>query len=114
KIELVQKYVGGARTEPELSKVGGTGWQRKKDKVQEAVLDLASEMVELQALREAQPGMAYPPDTEWQAEFEASFPYQETPDQLTSMAEIKKDMERPRPMDRLIWGDVGYRKTELA
>ncbi len=114
KIDLVQKYVGGAKTEPELSKVGGTGWQRKKEKVQAAVLDLASEMVELQALREAKPGIAYPPDTEWQAEFEAAFAYQETPDQLTTLGEIKGDMERPRPMDRLVCGDVGYGKTELA
>jgi transcription-repair coupling factor (superfamily II helicase) len=114
KIDLVQKYVGGSKTEPELSKLGGTGWQRKKEKVQAAVLDLASEMIEIQALREAKPGIALPPDTEWQAEFEAAFPYQETPDQLTSLAEIKKDMERPRPMDRLICGDVGYGKTELA
>jgi transcription-repair coupling factor (superfamily II helicase) len=114
KIELVQKYVGGARTEPELSKVGSNSWQRKKEKVQEAVFDLASEMVDLQAVREAQPGVAFPPDTEWQAEFEAAFPYEETPDQLTSLAEIKRDMERARPMDRLICGDVGYGKTELA
>jgi transcription-repair coupling factor (superfamily II helicase) len=114
KIDLVQKYVGGSKTDPELSKLGGTGWQRKKEKVQAAVLDLASEMIELQALREAKPGVAVPPDTEWQAEFEAAFPYQETPDQLTSLAELKKDMERPRPMDRLICGDVGYGKTELA
>jgi transcription-repair coupling factor (superfamily II helicase) len=114
KIDLVQKYVGGARTEPELSKLGGTGWERKKEKVQEAVLDLASEMVELQALREAQPGITFPPDTEWQAEFEATFPYEETPDQLTTLAELKRDMERARPMDRLICGDVGYGKTELA
>src|SRR5712691_2092820 len=71
-------------------------------------------MIELQALREAKPGIALPPDTEWQNEFEAAFPYQETPDQLTSLSEIKHDMERPRPMDRLICGDVGYGKTELA
>ncbi|HXG10468.1 MAG TPA: transcription-repair coupling factor [Gemmataceae bacterium] len=114
KIDLVQKYVGGSRVEPELSKLGGTSWQRKKAKVQEAVLDLASEMIQLQALREAQPGIAYPPDSEWQAEFEAAFPYEETPDQLTTLAEIKRDMERARPMDRLICGDVGYGKTELA
>jgi transcription-repair coupling factor (superfamily II helicase) len=114
KIDLVQKYVGGAKTDPELSKVGGVAWQRKKEKVQEAVLDLASEMVELQALREAQPGMALPPDTEWQGEFEAAFPYEETPDQLTTISEIKRDMERARPMDRLVCGDVGYGKTELA
>ncbi|MFN4261472.1 MAG: transcription-repair coupling factor [Gemmataceae bacterium] len=114
KIDLVQKYVGGSKTNPELSKLGGTSWQRKKEKVQEAVLDLAADMIELQALREAQAGFAFPPDTEWQAEFEAAFPYQETPDQLTSLAEIKRDMERLRPMDRLICGDVGYGKTELA
>jgi transcription-repair coupling factor (superfamily II helicase) len=114
KIDLVQKYVGGARAEPELSKLGGTAWQRKKEKVEAAVLDLASEMIDLQAVREARPGFALPPDTEWQAEFEAAFPYQETPDQLTTLAEIKRDLERARPMDRLICGDVGYGKTELA
>jgi transcription-repair coupling factor (superfamily II helicase) len=114
KIDLVQKYVGGANAQPELSRYGGTAWQNRKDKVQRAVLDLASDMIGLQALREAEPGTAFPPDTEWQQEFEASFPYQETPDQLTSLAEIKADMERPRPMDRLICGDVGYGKTELA
>jgi transcription-repair coupling factor (superfamily II helicase) len=114
KIDLVQKYVGGARTEPELSKLGGTGWLHKKAKVEAAVLDLASEMIELQALRESKPGIALPPDTEWQAEFEATFPYEETPDQLTSLGEIKHDMQRSRPMDRLICGDVGYGKTELA
>jgi transcription-repair coupling factor (superfamily II helicase) len=114
KIDLVQKYVGGAKTEPELSKFGGAAWQNRKARVQEAVLDLASDMIQLQALREAQPGVAYPPDSEWQAEFEQSFPYQETPDQLTSLAEIKADMQRPRPMDRLVCGDVGYGKTELA
>ncbi len=114
KIDLVQKYVGGARADPELSRLGGTSWQNKKDKVQAAVMDLASDMVELQALREAQPGVSYPADSEWQREFEAAFPYQETPDQLTSMTEIKRDMQRSRPMDRLICGDVGYGKTELA
>src|SRR3984893_7812193 len=77
-------------------------------------MDQASDMIQLQAVREAQPGFAFPPDSDWQAEFEASFPYQETPDQLTSMAEIKGDMQRPRPMDRLLCGDVGYGKTELA
>jgi transcription-repair coupling factor (superfamily II helicase) len=114
KIDLVQKYVGGAKTEPELSKFGGTSWQNRKARVQAAVMDLASDMIQLQALREAEPGIAHPPDSEWQTEFEASFPYQETPDQLTSMTEIKADMQRSRPMDRLICGDVGYGKTELA
>lgn len=114
KIDLVQKYVGGSKVEPELSKVGGTGWLNKKKKVQEAVEDLAAEMLELQAERAAQPGIACEPDSEWQTDFEAAFPYQETPDQLTSMAEIKKDLQRNQPMDRLICGDVGYGKTELA
>src|SRR5207244_5600020 len=100
KIDLVQKYDGGSKTEPELSKFGGTGWQRRKERVQEAVIDLASDMIGLQALREAQPGFAYPPDSDWQAEFEGSFPYQETPDQLTTLTEIKRDMQRPRPMAR--------------
>jgi transcription-repair coupling factor (superfamily II helicase) len=114
KVDLVQKYVGGAKTEPELSKLGGTSWQRKKERVEAAVLDLASEMIELQALREAQPGTAFPHDSDWQREFEAAFPYQETPDQLTTLGEIKHDMQRARPMDRLVCGDVGYGKTELA
>ncbi|MGE3808640.1 MAG: transcription-repair coupling factor, partial [Gemmataceae bacterium] len=114
KIELVQKYVGGSKTEPELSKLGGTAWQSRKARVESAVFDLASDMVELQALRESQPGISFPSDTDWQAEFEAAFPYEETPDQLSTLVELKQDMERPRPMDRLICGDVGYGKTELA
>jgi transcription-repair coupling factor (superfamily II helicase) len=114
KIDLVQKYVGGAKSEPELSKLGGVGWQKKKDRVQAAVFDLASEMLQLQALRESKPGFAFPGDSDWQREFDAAFPYQETPDQLTTIAEIKRDMEKHRPMDRLICGDVGYGKTELA
>src|SRR5262249_30054545 len=114
KIELVQKYIGGGKVEPELSKYGGSGWQKRKARVEAAVIDMAGEMIELQALRESQPGIAYPPDTEWQSEFEASFPYEETPDQLTSLGEIKRDMQRSRPMDRLRCGDVGHSKTELA
>lgn len=114
KIDLVQKYVGGSKTDPELSKLGGTAWQGRKDRVAQAVMDLASDMIQLQAIREGTPGHAYPPDSDWQGSFEEAFPYQETPDQLTSLAEIKGDMQRPRPMDRLICGDVGYGKTELA
>src|SRR5208282_5773626 len=98
----------------ELSKIGGTSWAHRKARVEEAVLDLASDMIEMQALRAAQPGIAYPPDSDWQQAFEGAFPYQETPDQLTTLSEIKADMQRPRPMDRLICGDVGYGKTELA
>jgi transcription-repair coupling factor (superfamily II helicase) len=114
KIDLVQKYVGGGQADPHLSKLGGAGWQHRKDRVQAAVLDLASEMLQLQALREAKPGFAFPPDSDWQREFDAAFPYEETPDQLTSISEIKRDMQKARPMDRLICGDVGYGKTELA
>ncbi|MFL5329695.1 MAG: transcription-repair coupling factor [Gemmataceae bacterium] len=114
KIDLVQKYVGGAKTAPELSKFGGTAWNHRKERVQEAVRDLAADMLQMQAVRAAQPGFGYPPDSEWQRQFEASFPYQETPDQLASLKEIKADLERGRPMDRLICGDVGYGKTELA
>lgn len=114
KIDLVQKYVGGGTQDPELSKLGGTAWQNRKEKVEAAVQDLAAEMLQLQALRESRPGTAYPPDTEWQTEFEATFPYRETPDQLTTLSEIKRDLERARPMDRLVCGDVGYGKTELA
>src|SRR5205807_2755357 len=89
-------------------------WQHRKERVEAAVMDLASDMIQLQALREAQPGIAFPSDSDWQREFEAAFPYQETPDQLTTLTEIKRDLERARPMDRLICGDVGYGKTELA
>ncbi|MFO0867188.1 MAG: transcription-repair coupling factor, partial [Gemmataceae bacterium] len=114
KVDLVQKYVGGSKADPELSKLGGTSWAKKKERVEQAVMDLASEMVELQAVRDSQPGEASPPDSDWQRDFEAAFPYQETPDQLAGMSEIKRDMERPRSMDRLVCGDVGYGKTELA
>ncbi len=105
---------GARKPDPELSKLGGTAWQGRKDRVAQAVMDLASDMIQLQAVREATPGFAFPPDTDWQASFEEAFPYQETPDQLTSLTEIKSDMQRARPMDRLICGDVGYGKTELA
>ena len=114
KIDLVQKYVGGSKSNPELSKVGGTAWGNRVGKVEEAVRDLAADMIEVQAMREAQTGTPFPPDTDWQKQFEASFPYQETPDQLTAVSEIKHDLERPRPMDRLLCGDVGYGKTEVA
>jgi transcription-repair coupling factor (superfamily II helicase) len=114
KIDLVQKYVGGSKSNPELSKLGGTAWGNRVGKVEEAVRDLAADMIQVQAMREAQTGSPVPPDSDWQKEFEASFPYQETPDQLTAIAEIKHDLERPRPMDRLLCGDVGYGKTEVA
>jgi transcription-repair coupling factor (superfamily II helicase) len=114
KIDLIQKYVGGSQVHPTLSKLGGTSWAKKKASVEEALQDMASEMIELQALRQSQVGHAFNVDSEWQKEFEAAFPYQETPDQLTAIAEIKGDLEGGRPMDRLLCGDVGYGKTEVA
>ena len=114
KIDLVQKYVGGTKTRPTLAKVGGKTWLKQKQAAEGAVHDLAVEMLEMQALRMARPGIAFNPDSEWQREFDSSFPYRETPDQLTAIAAIKADMHRPRPMDRLLCGDVGFGKTEVA
>lgn len=115
KVDLVQKYVGGGRGHPHLSKIGSSAWERKKQRVAGAVLDLAQELIDLQAKRASQPGHAYPPeDSHAQVEFEASFPYEETPDQLASIAAVKGDLALSRPMDRLLCGDVGYGKTEVA
>ena len=114
KIQLVQKYVGSFKARPTLSKLGGTRWEARKDAVKEAVRDMAQDMLRLQAVRAQMPGIAYPPDDPLTAEFERAFLYEETPDQLDASGEIKGDMERPRPMDRLLCGDVGYGKTELA
>ncbi|MCA9038905.1 MAG: transcription-repair coupling factor [Planctomycetaceae bacterium] len=113
-IHLVQKYVGSSKTAPKLSKLGTTSWNRKKEQVAKAVSDLASDMLRMQALRNGQSGYEFPPDSHYQKEFEALFPYEETPDQLTSIHEVKHDMRAPQPMDRLICGDVGYGKTEIA
>ncbi|MDP4085449.1 MAG: transcription-repair coupling factor [Bacillota bacterium] len=113
-IDLVQKYVGSEGKEPKIYKLGGTDWKRVKKKVQSSVQDIADDLIKLYAEREAAVGYPYSPDGELQREFDASFPYQETEDQLRSIHEIKKDMERPRPMDRLLCGDVGYGKTEVA
>jgi len=113
-IELVQKYVGGGKLAPKLAKIGGTLWEKQKRAVQEAVADMAADMIRLQATRESRPGIAFPADSPWQRQFEEAFPFAETPDQLTAMEAIRADMERPRPMDRLLCGDVGFGKTELA
>ena len=113
-IHLVQKYVGGAHGRPPLSVLGSASWTKQKEKVAEAVEKLAAEMLEVQAARENTPGTAYPPDTTWQKEFENAFPYPPTEDQAHAAEEIKRDMGRPRPMDRLLCGDVGYGKTEVA
>ncbi|MEC9373969.1 MAG: transcription-repair coupling factor, partial [Planctomycetota bacterium] len=113
-IDKVQKYIGGGRGAPPLSTLGGKKWQRQKEQVSEAVRDLAAEMLRIQAARQHMPGVRYPADTAWQREFEAEFPYDETEDQLAALSEIKRDMTSARPMDRLICGDVGYGKTEVA
>ena len=114
KIELVQKYVGGPSGRPSLSKIGTSTWENRKRAATEAATDLACELLDLQAARASQPGIAYPSHTEWQREFEASFIYDETPDQLVVAGKIQSDMAESRPMDRLVCGDVGYGKTELA
>lgn len=114
KIELVQKYVGGTKSRPTLAKIGGRSWVRQKEKAEQAVTDLAVEMLELQAARASRPGITFPEDTEWQTEFDAAFAYVETKDQLSAIDALKKDMCQPQPMDRLICGDVGYGKTEVA
>ena len=113
-IEMVQKYIGGFQGRPALSQLGGKKWGKQKEAAAEAAKDLAKQMLQLQAARSAMPGIRYPADTAWQAEFEAEFPYDETEDQLAAIASIKKDMSDEQPMDRLICGDVGFGKTEVA
>lgn len=111
---LVSKYVGlGART-PELSKLGDARWRRACQAAEKAVADYAAQLLEVQAERESNTGYAHPPDSSWMWQFESSFPYRETPDQLRAINQTKADMEAPRPMDRLICGDVGFGKTEVA
>lgn len=111
---LVSKYVGTGKARPQLHTLGGTRWTKAKQQAEEAVRDLASELLSIQAARESQSGHAFPPDTPWQREFEASFLYEETPDQMRAIVAAKSDMESKKPMDRLICGDVGYGKTEVA
>jgi transcription-repair coupling factor (superfamily II helicase) len=111
-ITRISRYSGAER--PQLSKLGGTEWLRTKQRVRRAVTDLADELLELYAARTRVPGVAFSADTPWQQEMEASFPYEETPDQLRAAVEVKADMEVGRPMDRLVVGDVGYGKTEVA
>ncbi len=114
RIDLVQKYVGSGQAAPRLDRLGGKGFSRRKETVRKALLDMAAELLEIQAVRSRSRGIAFPPDDEMQRSFERAFPYKETRDQLKAMEEIKGDMLSPRPMDRLICGDVGFGKTELA
>jgi transcription-repair coupling factor (superfamily II helicase) len=113
-VGLIQKYLGSEGEAPRLSRLGGGEWARAKGKVKEAVREMAQDLLSLYAARETIKGYAFGKDTVWQREFEDAFPYEETPDQLRAAEEIKSDMEHPRPMDRLLCGDVGYGKTEVA
>lgn len=111
---LVSKYVGAGKVRPPLNTLGGNRWRKAVEHTERAVRDVAAELLRIQAARESQPGHACKTDTPWQREFESAFIYEETPDQITAIAQTKTDMERPKPMDRLICGDVGFGKTEVA
>ena len=116
-LDLVSKYIGGGEDAAEtkkLSRLGGTDWEKAKTRAKKAVQDLAKGLIQLYAQRQRQPGFAFSPDSPWMKEFEDQFEYAETEDQLRCIEEIKRDMEQPRPMDRLLCGDVGYGKTEVA
>ncbi|NLG81080.1 MAG: transcription-repair coupling factor [Bacilli bacterium] len=113
-INMIQKYVGSEGARPKINKLGSTEWLKTKQRVQKRVKDIAQKLIQLYALREQTPGFAFSPDTDEQREFEAKFEYVETPDQLQAIQEVKADMEKPTPMDRLLCGDVGYGKTEVA
>ena len=115
-LDQVSKYIGGGEEQErtKLNKLGGTEWAKQKTRAKKAAKDLAKGLIALYAQRQKQPGFAFSPDSPWQQEFEESFDYAETDDQLRCIAEIKADMEKPRPMDRLLCGDVGYGKTEVA
>ena len=114
KLNRIQKYVSEEGVTPTLTKLGSAEWDRVKKRTRQAVQKIARELVELYAARMAQQGHTFAPDTLWQKELEAAFPYEDTPDQARATREVKLDMESPRPMDRLICGDVGYGKTEVA
>jgi len=112
RLDLIQKYTGGSN--PPLDRLGGTTWEKAKTKVKKAMRDMAEELLKLYAARQAVPGHAFAADTHWQEEFEDAFEFDLTPDQTTAIADIKRDMETPTPMDRLLCGDVGYGKTEVS
>ena len=114
KFHLVQRYVAGESATPALDRLGGTSWAKAKERVRASVREMAGELLRLYAARQVVEGHAFSSDSPWQKEFEAAFPYDETPDQLQAIADVRRDMERPHPMDRLVCGDVGYGKTEVA
>lgn len=114
RIDLVDRYIGAFKGRPQLSHLGSKKWSRQTKQVSEALRSFAAEMIHIQAAREAKRGIRYPADTDWQREFDAEFPYPETDDQLAAIAKIKSDMCSDRPMDRLVCGDVGFGKTEVA
>ena len=111
-LDEVSRYVGGEA--PTLDRIGGADWAKRKGRARKAVREIAAELIRLYSARMASPGYAFGPDTPWQRELEDAFPYRETPDQLAAIDEVKPDMEEPVPMDRVICGDVGYGKTEIA
>ena len=113
-MDTIRKYIGGDGVAPKMNKLGTKDWQNTKAKVKKNLREVAKELIELYAKREHAKGYAFSPDTPWQTQFEDRFPYQETDDQLRCIEEVKKDMENQRPMDRLLCGDVGYGKTEVA
>ncbi|MFN8524840.1 MAG: transcription-repair coupling factor [Chloroflexota bacterium] len=112
--DRVTRYVGGGEERPSLTRLGTSEWSRAKARVRRAVRDIARDLIDLYAARKTVQGHAFPVDTTWQAELEDSFPFEETPDQLEAIQEVKRDMQRQEPMDRLLVGDVGYGKTEVA
>ena len=113
-VNLVQRYIGNEGNAPRLDKLGSKHWENRKNKVKKEVEDIAKKLIDLYSRRKAARGFPFEKDTEWQTTFEAAFPYEDTPDQITVTKEIKEDMEKPVPMDRLVCGDVGYGKTEIA
>ena len=114
KLDLLEKFASGESRRPRVDKLGGTGWRRVQRRVRKSVRDMAQELLRLYAQRKAAPGYAFSSETPWQREFEGLFPYEETPDQMQSIEDVRRDMESESPMDRLICGDVGYGKTEVA